>query len=36
MRELSVNEVEQVNGGLADLAIVGIVALVAMILAYKK
>lgn len=27
MRELSVNEVEQVNGGLGDLAIVTIVAM---------
>lgn len=28
MRELSVNEVEQVNGGLADVAIVAIIGMI--------
>ena len=36
MRELNVNEIEQVNGGLAGIAVVGIVAIAAMVLAMFK
>ncbi|MBL4941660.1 MAG: class IIb bacteriocin, lactobin A/cerein 7B family [Colwellia sp.] len=36
MKELTMNEIEQVNGGLTGLEVVGIVAVVAMILAMFK
>ena len=36
MRELTVNELEQINGGLTGVEVVGVVALAAMILSLFK